>query len=55
VFGAFLVLVAAGAILFRVFPPHKALAAYLVYVSILSVLLVIVCWLKGEPPSWRWG
>ncbi len=21
----------------------------------LIVLLLLVCWLKGEPPSWRWG
>ena len=21
----------------------------------LSVLLVLTCWLKGEPPRWRWG
>jgi hypothetical protein len=25
------------------------------YVSALSVALVVVCWLKGEPPRWRWG
>ena len=27
-------------------------AAYLV---LLCTLLVIVCWLKGEPPRWRWS
>ena len=21
----------------------------------LTVALVLVCWLKGEPPRWRWG
>ena len=21
----------------------------------LSLILVAVCWLKGEPPRWRWG
>jgi len=20
-----------------------------------SVVLVVVCWIKGEPPGWRWG
>ena len=21
----------------------------------LVVVLMLICWLKGEPPSWRWG
>jgi uncharacterized membrane protein HdeD (DUF308 family) len=21
----------------------------------LTVLFVGICWMKGEPPSWRWG
>jgi hypothetical protein len=21
----------------------------------LTVALVLICWLKGEPPRWRWG
>jgi hypothetical protein len=25
------------------------------YVAVLSGLLIWVCWLKGEPPRWRWG
>ena len=24
-------------------------------VAVLSVLLIGVCWWKGEPPRWRWG
>ena len=54
VFGAFFALVAAGFVLFRVFPPQEALIAYLIYVVMLSGVLVGICWLKGEPPSWRW-
>ena len=50
VLAAFVVLIAAGAILF---PPR--LAAYLIYDAALSIGLVMVCWLKGEPPRWRWG
>jgi len=23
--------------------------------AVLSLLLVGICWLKGEPPRWRWG
>ena len=22
---------------------------------VLTVLLVFICWLKGERPEWRWG
>jgi hypothetical protein len=29
--------------------------ALLVYVVALSALLFGICWLKGEPPRWRWG
>ena len=25
------------------------------YAIVLTLLLVAVCWLKGEPPHWRWG
>ena len=24
-------------------------------VAILTVVLFVICWLKGEPPRWRWG
>ena len=48
----FVALVAAGAFLF---PPNKMMAAFLLYVAVLSVALTGVCWLTGEPPRWRWG
>ncbi len=48
----FIVLVALGSF---VFPPDKQLGLYLAYVGILSVLFIAICWLKGEPPRWRWG
>jgi hypothetical protein len=25
------------------------------YMVILSAALIAICWLKGEPPRWRWG
>ena len=52
VFAAFIGLIVAGVFLF---PPRKALAAFLSYVVLLSVILVAVCWWKGEVPRWRWG
>jgi hypothetical protein len=49
---AFVVLVAAGALVFR---PRHALLPYLVYVVVLIAVLTAICWFKGEPPRWRWG
>jgi hypothetical protein len=31
------------------------LVVRLSYVLVMSVLLGVVCYLKGEPPKWRWG
>lgn len=28
---------------------------YLIYISALTIAMVVVCWLKGEQPKWRWG
>ena len=28
---------------------------YLAYVILLTVVLIVVCWLTGERPRWRWG
>ena len=33
----------------------KGNLVYIAYVSGFTVVLVAVCWLKGEPPRWRWG
>ena len=37
------------------FPPKQSLGAFLVSVLVLAALLFGICWLKGEPPRWRWG
>ena len=29
--------------------------AFIAYVFVLTLLLIAVCWVKGEPPRWRWG
>ncbi len=49
---AFLALLVGGVF---VFPPDRALPHYLLYTIVLTALLVGICWLKGEPPRWRWG
>jgi hypothetical protein len=52
VIAGFVGLVVLGALLF---PPRAEMAAFIIYVVLLSGLLCVVCWLTGEPPRWRWG
>jgi hypothetical protein len=52
VLAVFVLLMIVGAL---IFPPRAGPGPYLAYVGVLCVLLVAVCWLKGEPPRWRWG
>jgi hypothetical protein len=28
---------------------------FAVYTVALSLILIAICWWKGEPPAWRWG
>jgi hypothetical protein len=51
VLASYLLLVSGGAFLLQ---PGKHLAGYLGYVGALSVILIIVCWIKGEKARWRW-
>ncbi len=30
-------------------------ATYLLYIGFLTLIFVAICWIKGEPPKWRWG
>ncbi|MGA7071267.1 hypothetical protein [Bradyrhizobium sp.] len=36
-------------------PPQRSMVAFAAYIIALSVILTAICWLKGEPPRWRWG
>ena len=49
---AFFILLAVGVI---VFLPKQQLGIFIVYTAVLVALLMAVCYLKGEPPRWRWG
>lgn len=40
---------------FVLFPPQQAMTAFILHTTVISALLLAVCWLKGEPPRWRWG
>jgi hypothetical protein len=36
-------------------PVSNGIVLYAAYLAVLTVALVAICWLKGEPPRWRWG
>lgn len=52
VLAAYAGLAVAGGLLW---PPSREPGAFVALVVVLSTLLTIVCWVKGEPPRWRWG
>jgi hypothetical protein len=52
VLAVFLVSLVFGSFLF---PPDTERGPYVAYVLVACGLLIVVCWLKGEPPRWRWG
>ena len=52
VMAVFVVLLFGGAV--ALLPTHGP-AAFVAYTAFICLLLVGVCWLKGEPPAWHWG
>ena len=52
VYGIAAALLAAG---FFIFPPVARPVLVQIYTWSVVLLLVVMCWIKGEPPSWRWG
>ncbi len=51
VLATFVASIAAGVALLKDSHPLRIIA----YVLSVSALLTLVCWIKGENPSWRWG
>jgi uncharacterized membrane protein YhaH (DUF805 family) len=49
---AFFLLLLAGAFLF---PPTRDIVAFLICTLVICVVLVAICYVKGELPAWRWG
>jgi hypothetical protein len=47
------------ALCLRVFPPHQNLLGFIISVHVLSGVLIVIWWWKGEPPpchsEWRQG
>jgi hypothetical protein len=38
-----------------IFSPVARPIAFQIYTWSVVLLLVVVCWIMGDPPSWRWG
>ena len=52
VMASFTVFLLGGAIILL---PGYGSFAFVTYAACLTLGLVVVCWVKGEPPAWRWG
>jgi hypothetical protein len=52
VMALFAILVVLGA--FMLLPTYGSFV-FTAYAACLCLGLIAVCWIKGEPPSWRWG
>ena len=52
VYGIAAALLAVGFFLFPL-ATHRVL--FNIHIWSVILLLVVVCWVKGEPPRWRWG
>jgi hypothetical protein len=37
------------------FPPAEKSGGFIVSGVVITVALLVVCWIKGEPLGWRWG
>ena len=35
--------------------PHPRPVAYWIFLAVMVGLLMVICYVKGEPPAWRWG
>ncbi len=38
-----------------IFPPEENTVFFIIWTAAFSVIFLAICWIKGEPPSWRWG
>lgn len=52
VIASYVVLIGAGLVVIR---PSIRPASFLAYLILLTIVLIAVCWLKGEPPRWHRG
>ncbi len=51
VLGVYIILLTAAALII----PKYGLPFFYGYTFVLSLILIAICWRKGEKPRWRWG
>ena len=49
---AYVALLVAGRFIFQ---PSQNKIGFIAYTVVLTAVLCAVCYVKGEPPKWRWG
>jgi hypothetical protein len=52
VFAVYFALLGAGILYFAL--PEQT-TDFILYVFVISLILIGICWAKGEKPRWRWG
>ena len=55
VMAVFVLMLIGGGVFLLSDPVDATGNVFVAYASLLSALLLAVCWLKGEPPGWHWG
>ena len=53
VFLAYMLLVIVGSLAFKNY--HLSRAMFSLYIIMLTIILILICWKKGEKAAWRWG
>jgi hypothetical protein len=38
-----------------VVPPARSISGFAISVAAATIIFMLACWWKGEPPKWRWG
>ena len=49
---AYTVMIIAGIF---IFPLNEKKALFICWLVGFTILLLVICWIKGESPRWRWG
>lgn len=52
VMAAYLALMLGGGVAFE---PKRQPMAFAAYAIVMTLAFIAICWIKGEPPGWRWG
>jgi hypothetical protein len=51
----FIVFIAVVSVLPMLINPNDNLPGFLVAITATAAIMIGICYVKGEPPKWRWG